>query len=81
MNLYEDFKYWWDLPKHKKADIPARKLGDLEVVRRHGSKQGWPGKGDVKYWVELENGTSVGFLETKSENGRRRVTFPVVENP
>ncbi len=83
--LGEDFKCWWNMPKYKKHEIPAREFGDQNITVRHGSNRGWPGEDrDVNYWVELENGFAVGMRHGPSKTGVRRAKyaeFPVVKMP
>lgn len=73
MTLYEDFKYWWNLPKFQGVDIPAREFSAVEITQRNGSNAGWPGpEKDVQYWVELENGWAVGIITPR----KKPATFP-----
>lgn len=62
----------------------AYKLKDILVVKEHDSfvdqdeYQFWPGKHkNVYFWVELENGSLVGW----NENPARGWSFPVMKNP
>lgn len=74
MTLFEDFKIWWDMPKYQDVTIPARQFGEIEIVQRNASNQGWPGlETDVHYWVELENGWAVGIITPRKKNA----TFPM----
>ena len=74
MKLIEDFNSWWDMPKYKDSEIPAKEFSDVEIVQRNGSNAGWPGtEKDVHYWVELENGFAVGIITPK----KKPATFPV----
>lgn len=79
MTLYEDFKYWWNLPKYKTHEFPAKEHAQKQILKRHGSGQGWPGDEPVSYWVELEQGVSVGFFHGKTPTGRYKkyAEFPV----
>lgn len=72
MTLNEDFGIWWNMAKYKDADIPAKELGNANIVCKHGGSHGWAGEKGVKYWVELDNGFAVGILTPKKGNA----TFP-----
>jgi len=83
LTLAEDFEMWWDMPKYRNHDIPAKEFGDQTVTYKHGSNRGWPGEErDVDYWVELDNGFAVGMRHGRSDSGMRRAKyaeFPVVK--
>jgi hypothetical protein len=73
MKLIEDFGIWWNMPKHKDADIPAREFSEVEIKYRNASNAGWPGpEKEVQYWVELENGYAVGIITPR----KKTATFP-----
>lgn len=73
MKLIEDFNIWWEMPKFKDIEIPAKEYSDVEIVQRNGSNTGWPGpEKDVHYWVELENGMAVGIITPR----KKPATFP-----
>jgi hypothetical protein len=74
--LKDDFDIWWNMPKYKKKDIPAREYGSQEIMEVNGMNEGWPGpEKDVKYWVVLENNKAVGFRESKPG----KAEFPVYD--
>lgn len=83
MKLIDDFNSWWDLPKYKKQEIPAKKYADFEIVERGASNSGWPTDDkSVSYWVRLENNVFVGFKEVKNPLTKRRkkyCEFPLIE--
>ena len=83
LTLAEDFEMWWDMPKYRNHDIPAKEFGNQTVTYKHGSNRGWPGEErDVDYWVELDNGFAVGMRHGRSDSGMRRAKyaeFPVVK--
>lgn len=82
MTLAEDFDPWWKLAKYRKQDIPAKEYSDVRVAERIPSHNGkdWPGEEEgVTYFVRLDNGVYVGFIEERTPSGRRKkhAKFPV----
>lgn len=80
LTLNEDFSPWWNLPKYRNKEIPAKQYSNEIVVEQMAGNRGWPGpETDVKYWVKLANGKAVGFRHPRTEKGRykKHAEFPV----
>lgn len=59
------------------SDIPAFKHKDVFVKAEHFGDRRWPGtQKNVHFWVELENGKSVGW----NENPATGWSFPVIKS-
>jgi len=75
----------FSLPKGKYCKTKAFKMLDRYVLVEHGCMMDsiknelvWPGPHkNVYFWVELDNGSAVGW----NENPLKGWSFPVIKNP